>query len=676
MNLQKAQNYEKKRNLVFVLTILFSTIYLLWRIFFTLPWSAGTLQMAAGIVLVMAETSTTLGLFELLISRMRSGNYTLHPPKLTKKEFPHVDVLIATHNEPEDLLYKTINACTFLEYPDRDKVHIYVCDDGNREEIRRLAEQLKVGYLGLKDNVHAKSGNYNNAIEKTDSPLIATFDADMIPRREFLIKTVPYFFIPGVRMGLVQTPQSFYNQDLFQFNLFAERDIPNEQDFFSREINVMRNSTNTAAYTGSNTLLSRGAMEEIGGFPYGTITEDFETSLRMQKAGYVTYATSEVLASGLSATTVGSMIGQRIRWARGVIQSIQNTNAVFTGKLSLSGRLSYLNAYLYWWSFFNRMVFILSPILFALFDFQLVQCGFGELLLFWLPSHLLSNRSMKYLSTNVRNLRWSQIIDTILAPYMILPVFLETFGIHQKKFKVTEKRKTSVKTTSARYIFPHAVLIVLTLTAIVRYAAGKYGMALLYSSVILFWLFYNLTALVYAVFFMLGRDSKRKHERIEAEEEIEIRVRGKEYRGRTFDVSEEGVSFRIFAEGGVETQTSSEEVSQRSTQAAEELYRKKVQGAEEEPILSSGECFYAVVRTQVYRANLEGRLVYGKREEAGFFYAAVVRPETEEDFKNWLQIIHDRAHSLPKEIDPWMTAYDDVVRNISYRYQNRRKEEK
>ena len=91
MNLQKVQNYEKKRNLVFVLTILFSTIYLLWRIFFTLPWSAGTLQMAAGIVLVMAETSTTLGLFELLISRMRSGNYALHPPKLTKKEFPHVD---------------------------------------------------------------------------------------------------------------------------------------------------------------------------------------------------------------------------------------------------------------------------------------------------------------------------------------------------------------------------------------------------------------------------------------------------------------------------------------------------------------------------------------------------------------------------------------------------------
>lgn len=59
-------------------------------------------------------------------------------------------------------------------------------------------------------------------------------------------------------------------------------------------------------------------------------------SIRLQKAGYITYASSEVLAAGLSTTTVPAMIRQRIRWARGVIQSIRNTNAVFTGQLSLA----------------------------------------------------------------------------------------------------------------------------------------------------------------------------------------------------------------------------------------------------------------------------------------------------------------------------------------------------
>ena len=96
----------------------------------------------------------------------------------------------------------------------------------------------------------------------------------------------------------------------------------------------------------------------------------------MQKAGYITYATTEVLAAGLSTTTVESMISQRIRWARGVIQSIRNTHAVFSRELSLAARISYLNSWLYWWSFLCRMIFIMAPILFALFGFQLVECGF------------------------------------------------------------------------------------------------------------------------------------------------------------------------------------------------------------------------------------------------------------------------------------------------------------
>lgn len=629
---------EKKRKLIFLLTIFFSSVYLLWRIFFTIPWSYGWKQAAAGILLAAAETTTTLGMFELIISRIRSGKKELKMPEISKEDYPEVDVLIATHNEPAGLLYKTVNACMFLEYPDKKKVHVYICDDGNRPEIAALAEELGAGYLGMEENVHAKSGNYNHALSKTSSPLIATFDADMIPRRTFLIKTVPYFMIPDCPVGLIQTPQSFYNHDLFQFNLYSEKDIPNEQDFFSREINVMRNATNSAAYTGSNTVILRKAIEEIGGFPCDTITEDFETSLRMQKAGYITYATEEVLAAGLSAASVTSMITQRIRWARGVIQSIQNTHAVFTGKLPVSARISYLNAYLYWWSFFNRMVFILAPVLFALFDFKLVECGFWDLLIFWLPSHVLYTLSVQYLSTNVRTMRWSQIIDTILAPYLIFPVLLESIGIRQLKFKVTQKEKTSVKTTSFRYVIPHAILLILTVTAIVRYSAGKYGISLVYSSVILFWLFYNMVALVYAILFMLGRDSKRKYERIRAEESMTMEVGGIQRKGTTVDVSEEGIAFLL------ETTVS----------------------------VQAGEFCRICVKTDFYHAELSGKIIYSRTENSQLFLTAEVKPADAENRRQWLQVIHDRDHSLPKEIDPWMTVYDDISRNIRMRFAGKR----
>lgn len=68
---------------------------------------------------------------------------------------------------------------------------------------------------------------------------------------------------PTFKLGLVQTPQSFYNPDLFQFNLYAEQEIPNEQDFFSREVNILRNASNAIAYTGSNTVISRQGMVDM-----------------------------------------------------------------------------------------------------------------------------------------------------------------------------------------------------------------------------------------------------------------------------------------------------------------------------------------------------------------------------------------------------------------------------
>mgnify|MGYP000509052001 FL=1 len=143
-----------------------------------------------------------------------------------------------------------------MDYPNTNKVHIYFCDDGNRKEVCELAKSLNIGYLGLANNKQAKSGNLNNALEHTHSPLVATFDADMIPQHTFLMKTVPYFLLPkyikeddvwrkrtneeledtkSMKIGLIQTPQSFYNPDLFQFNLFAENTIPNEQDFFLKK---------------------------------------------------------------------------------------------------------------------------------------------------------------------------------------------------------------------------------------------------------------------------------------------------------------------------------------------------------------------------------------------------------------------------------------------------------
>ena len=136
---------DKKRNLIFILTICSTSVYLIWRVFGTIPWTDGAFQATAGILLAAAEMVTALGMFELMISRMRAKKTLRRLPDVPEEKYPEVDVLIATHNEPAELLYKTVNACTFLEYPDKRKVHIYLCDDGCRQEAEELAQRLGVG---------------------------------------------------------------------------------------------------------------------------------------------------------------------------------------------------------------------------------------------------------------------------------------------------------------------------------------------------------------------------------------------------------------------------------------------------------------------------------------------------------------------------------------------------
>lgn len=644
----------KRKTLFFIMTAILMTIYLLWRIFFTLPLHEGKAQMIFGILLILAEVITTFTTFELYYRKIKNDKQELDFPKIAKEDYPDVDVFIATHNESCDLLYKTANACTYMEYPDKNKVHIYFCDDGNRQEVKELADSLHIGYLPLENNTEAKSGNLNNALSQTNSKLIATFDADMIPQHTFLLKTIPYFLLPmyikdkgkwrkrtkeeleetkDMKIGLIQTPQSFYNPDLFQYNLYAENTIPNEQDFFSKEVNIMRNSSNAIAYTGSNTVISRQALQDIHGFPLKTITEDFETSIRIQKEGYITYATSEVLAAGLSTTTIQSMIKQRTIWARGVIQSLQNTHAFITPKLSLGARLTYFSAYLYWWSFFNRIIFILAPIMFALFHFRVVNTDFKSLLIFWLPAYFFYSMSMRYLSSNIRNQRWSQVIDTILAPYLILPVLLETLHIHQRTFKVTNKKKDTSRNKNIYYAIPHIFLIILSILSIFHFLKGKFGWALIYSSIIIFWLLYNLIALIYSLFFMLGRQAVRKSERIKAKVSAKIQYENYNFHADTYDLSDEGISI---------------------------LCKKQ-------HYIPEGKDIEITLKDRKYKANLNATIVYVRKKEEQWMYAFQVQPKTFKDKSQYSQIIYDRNHSLPVQMDLWSTAYDDMMRNIQLR---------
>ncbi len=554
-----SKNAYRKRRFWYILMWFSSVVYIGWRLLFTLPLNAGIVSAIMGLALFLAEV---LSYLEAIIHMgCMSRDEAVPLPDLPEGLYPEVDVLIATHSEDTELLKKTVNGCKHMEYPDKRKVHIYLCDDTSRPEMAELARRMDVGYFGISDNKDAKAGNLNNALSRTRSPLIVTFDSDMIPRREFLMKTVPVFFLPrmieenGVwrmrtedeidpdyKIGFVQTPQSFYNPDMFQFNFFAETNIPNEQDYFFREVNIGRNASNSAIYAGSNTVISREALDEVGGIRTGTITEDFATGIDIQSAGYTTYAIDTVLASGLAPADFGTLLKQRQRWGRGCVQTIRSLK-FWTNKLPFRAKLSYLSCLFYWWTFIRRFIYILSPILYSLFNVLIVRCTLLELACLWLPSYLIYNHTLKLLSRKIRNQRWSNIVDTIICPYMIIPILLETLGVHLKKFSVTSKERLSTGNTRLYYALPHIVLFLASAAGLVSCIWEMIRYHSLGSLVVLFWLFMNGYFLLMAILFMLGRINYRSAERYYVSLPVSFTADGVDVSTHTSDISENGFSF-------------------------------------------------------------------------------------------------------------------------------------
>lgn len=540
------------RKIWFVLNAFCMITYLLWRMFFTIPFGYGLISMIAGIGLPVVEV---LGMVEAFVHYFNMYNVRDYPlPEVPEELFPHVDVFISTYNEEPELLTKTILGCKRMDYPDLSKVHIYLCDDGHRPEMRLLAARLGVNYLDREDHDDAKAGNLNNALKMTKSPYIVTLDADMIPQSCFLMKTIPYFVdaemknrgLPQedqVRLGFIQTPQSFYDLDLFQFNLFSESRIPNEQDYFYRDIQVARTRSNSVIYGGSNTILSRQALEEVGGFFTGAITEDFATGILIQKAGYVSLGLGAQMVSGMSPNTLQSLIQQRVRWARGVIATGRKMHIFTSKKLTFTQKMNYWASVWYWYAPLKRLIYIISPLLYATFGLNIFRCTLPQILLFWLPMYITSNISLRSLSGEIRSTKWTAIYETALFPFLLVPVLLETVGISLRKFHVTQKGAVDKKRKrNLIYMIPFLILIVLSAFGIIRCILIMFESGSLGPVVVLFWLINNLFIMVMSLFFVNGRLFYRSAERVTVALPAQLYVGEKVYPCTLRDISEHGVS--------------------------------------------------------------------------------------------------------------------------------------
>ncbi len=213
-----------------------------------------------------------------------------------ERELPAVDVFIPTYNEPLDVLERTIVGALALDHP-KDKLKVYVLDDGRRDWLKTFCEGRGAIHVTRSDNAHAKAGNMNNGLRASSGDFIAVFDADFVPYRSFLRRTLPFFLDETI--GIVQTPQHFFNVDPIQSNLGLENLWPDEQRLFFDEIAPSRDGWDVSFCCGSCSIARRKAVDAIGGFPTESITEDLLTTLSMLNRGFKNSLSQRAAFNGL-----------------------------------------------------------------------------------------------------------------------------------------------------------------------------------------------------------------------------------------------------------------------------------------------------------------------------------------------------------------------------------------
>ena len=554
LRLEDRQTSRRVSEYLHLLLVAISTIttlrYLYYRSNYTLnldSWLDGFFSILLFVAELYAIATLVLSYFQTLRIRDRKSIPLAHWPEA---KWPKVDIYIPTYNEDVSIVRKTVLGALNIDYP-VDKKVVYVLDDGRAEKYRerRLAlkamcEELGCEMLTRDNNEHAKAGNINTALDKTDGQLVLILDCDHIPVRGFLQETIGFFF--DKKVALVQTPHWFYNPDPFERNLLTQGQIPVGNELFYKVLQKGNDFWNAAFFCGSAAVIRRKYLLDIGGIATETVTEDCHTSLRLHSLGYRTVYYDKIMVAGLAPEKFSSYIGQQVRWARGMAQILRIENPLFNRKLNLrlSQRICYFSATSHFFFGFPRLMYAIAPNLFLLFGINPVK-GLGIETLFYALPHIVLSMHANHISyKHVRFSFWNEIYEFALSFQAGIVTLLALINPNLGSFNVTDKgvsvESRSFDIDSVRYLVVlGAVTAASLLTVPIWLILSPLDRQAVFINTL--WCVFNLVLVLAACLVAFEQPQLRQSHRLPRE--LIARVfsdDGQVWEGTTIDVSETG----------------------------------------------------------------------------------------------------------------------------------------
>lgn len=402
-----------------------------------------------------------------VISRTEQANkyFADKVPSLTAP----TDVFICTYNEPTSVLEPVVKAALALKHPD---LRVFLCDDGSRDEIREFAHRMGAGYITRsKPNLHAKAGNINNGLKYITTngrkpEFLLLLDADFIVKPNILERTLGFFADP--KIGIVQTPQFFYNKDPIQNNLKLSGIWFDEQRFFFEIYLPCLDAWGAAFCCGTSAVVRVEALLKAGGMATETVTEDMLTSFKIGDFGYKTIYLNEQHSVGLAAEDINAYLTQRSRWCLGTVQQLFTKYTFWsrTANINLINRLAYFSGAIFWICTFPfKIAMCAAPTIYLLTGAGVINCTSSEV-----ANYLLSSMAASLVFTAVysRNRILPVITDIahiIAAPTIIRTVLSTLFSPFGRPFKVTPKGLDKDKIT-IQYAFMWPLIAAMSLTVV------------------------------------------------------------------------------------------------------------------------------------------------------------------------------------------------------------------
>lgn len=454
--------------------------YFVWRITSTLPDPDLGLSFVLASLLLLTETYSILVFF---LNAFIAADPVVRdlPPQVQANDLPTVDILVPSYNEPVEMLSITLSAAKNMIYPSKLR-RVVLCDDGGtdqrcnaadpvlataakdrRQQLQQLCRDLGVIYSTRERNEHAKAGNMSAALARLDGELVVVFDADHVPSRDFLARTVGYF-AQDPKLFLVQTPHFFINNDPIERNLGLI--CPPENEMFYGKIHPGLDRWGGAFFCGSAAVLRRSALDSVGGFAGETITEDAETALEIHSKGWRSMYLDRAMIAGLQPETFASFIQQRGRWATGMMQMLILKNPLLRKGLSPLQRLCYINSMSFWLFPLIRLAYLVAPLTYLFFGVEIFVTTANEA-----AAYVLSYMAIVLLVQNAifARQRWpliSEIYEIAQAPYLAGAILRTVLHPRAAKFNVTAKDETLAEDYISPIYRPLLTLFALTLAGV------------------------------------------------------------------------------------------------------------------------------------------------------------------------------------------------------------------